>query len=233
MHYRVYGNGPRAVVLMHGWGASGEAMRCLVRAFPNRLAVLPDLYGFGKTPHPDHPLRLSDYVDGIIDLLGRLGIKRAIFVGHSFGGRVAIKLAAVRADLVEGLVLINSAGVRTKKTLDQRRAEKRYKRAKRLGLDVSQYGSSDYRALSGAIKSTFVAVVNEDLTGILGKIHRPTLVVTGGLDEATPPATARVIKRKIRGATLLKIDGAGHFSYLDAPNVVRRAIQAWQEEKLC
>ena len=154
-------------------------------------------------------------------------------VGHSFGGRVAIKLAATRPELVQGLVLVNSAGIRPRASLRRALAVWRYKRAKRQGRSVSAFGSDDYKRLSGAMRSTFVAVVNEDVRGVLGCVKCPTLVITGDRDRETPPWMARIIARKIKGARLVELKGAGHFSYLDLPNATRRAIAAWQEENLC
>lgn len=56
-------------------------------------STLVDFYGFGKTPHPDYPLTVEDYADGVLELMDKLGIKKATLVGHSFGGRVAIYIA--------------------------------------------------------------------------------------------------------------------------------------------
>lgn len=233
MHYDVYGDGEKTVVLLHGWGADGKAMLSLLRSFRNFRAIVPDFYGFGLSPHPQVPLSLSDYVVATENILQKEGVTQAVVVGHSFGGRVAIKLGAKRADLVKGLVLVDSAGIKPRRTLKRVMAERRYRRAKRRGEDVSNFGSEDYRRCEGAMRATFVAVVNEDLKGELPYIKCPTLVLVGERDGDTPPSSARIIARNIKNSRLVVVKGAGHFCYLDAPNAVKQAIADWQEDKLC
>ncbi|MFW5417888.1 alpha/beta fold hydrolase [Nocardiopsis sp. CNT-189] len=103
----VDGDGP-AVVLLHSgvcdrrmWDAQWPA---LVGA--GHRVVRPDFRGFGGTPAPDRPY--GDAED-VLDLLDRLGIARAALVGSSYGGQVALEVAARWPDRVSALALLCSA----------------------------------------------------------------------------------------------------------------------------
>jgi pimeloyl-ACP methyl ester carboxylesterase len=164
----------------------------------------------------------------LIKLLDALGIQRACFVGHSFGGRVSIMLSALHPDRVEKLVLVDSAGIRPKRALKYYFRVYRFKLLKRLFLLLTpgrdrdekldkfykKYGSKDYRE-SGSMRQTFVKVVNEDLRGYLHDIKCPTLLVWGEEDMDTPVSHAKIMEKEIPDAGLVVFKGAGHFSYLD------------------
>jgi pimeloyl-ACP methyl ester carboxylesterase len=76
--------------------------------------------------------------------------------------------------------------------------------------------SEDYRN-AGAMRSTFVKVVNEDLSDLLPSISASTLLIWGTNDDAVPVAHARKMEAAIPDAGLVLFEGAGHFAYLDDP----------------
>jgi len=154
-----------------------------------------------------------------------LGIVKADLIGHSFGGRIIISLAANFPEKVGKLILVDSAGIRPKRTARYYLRALMAKTGKRLsslplfgkGLkDViySRIGSKDYRE-AGNMRGTMVKVVNEDLTPLLAKIKAPTLLIWGEEDKETPISHARIMERQIEDAGLVILKGAGHFSYLD------------------
>lgn len=79
----------------------------------------------------------------------------------------------------------------------------------------SKSGSSDYNALSGTMRGTFVKVVNEDLKKFMPSIAAPTLLVWGDRDTATPIGDARIMEKRIPDAGLVVFKGAGHYSFLE------------------
>src|SRR5260370_1059656 len=88
--------GPReAVVLLHGWGGSIESMWPIYEYLTPQYAVYAlDFPGFGASSPPPAPWGVGDYLALVMEWLERLHISRATFLGHSFGGRVSIMLAA-------------------------------------------------------------------------------------------------------------------------------------------
>lgn len=202
------------IVLLHGWGANSTLMLPIAKR-TDRLCVIPDMYGFGDTPHGDNPLNVEDYAKGVIKLLDNLQIDKFDIVGHSFGGRVAIYIATKYASRVNKLVLIDSAGVKPRFNFIKTLKVWLYKIKKKLGLDISKYGSNDYKKLDGAMKKTFVNVVNYNQKKDLKNITCPTLIIWGGKDKTTPFYMAKIMRKRIKKSSLFVIEKAGHFSYAD------------------
>ena len=91
------------ILILHGWNLSAEKFRPLQRELEKQRYKVygMDLPGFGKAVMPKKPLFLSDYVTFVASYLKSKKIDRAVIIGHSFGGRVAIKLEIGRASCRE------------------------------------------------------------------------------------------------------------------------------------
>ena len=189
--------------------------------------VVPDLYGFGSTPHPEKPLTLEDYAEGVRNLLSRLSVKECVVVGHSFGGRVAMRLA-VRDLRVSGVILIDSAGIPPRRGIDYRARVAAYKIGRRFHLKHLPKGSSDYAALTGVMRRTFVNVVNESNEKDARSIAVPTLLLWGKEDKDTPMYMCKKLCKLIRGSECVLMNG-GHFAYLEHVDFVCRVIRAFRE----
>lgn len=196
------------VLFLHGWGgdlssfaasyvdASAWGVNCINLAFPK---VVPPHFG------------IYDYAASVADAVGRLGINRLVTVGHSFGGRVALLLAA--RGLCEKIVLVSAAGMKPRFSLARAVRIARYKFAKKHGKPLDGYGSVDYNNLGSDMRGVFVRVVNTHLERILPYIACPALLYWGRDDRDTPPYMARRLKRGIKNSKLVMADG-GHFAYL-------------------
>jgi pimeloyl-ACP methyl ester carboxylesterase len=97
------------VILLHGIGKTGQVWKHVVeglRYFPCRI-VAYDILGFGVSPKPDWiEYNVDDHASAVINSLDRLGAKKPyILVGHSMGCLIAVRVAKLRPDLVEHLVL--------------------------------------------------------------------------------------------------------------------------------
>ena len=94
VEYLCEGEG-EAVVLLHGWGSNKELYKGIISVVSQKyMALAPDLPGFGASEEPKEPWSVGDYADFVIELLERLNIKKAVFIGHSYGGRVIFKLSS-------------------------------------------------------------------------------------------------------------------------------------------
>jgi len=226
--YRRVGHGPEVVVL-HGWGGRIESVAPVINALCPVASVLAvDLPGFGDTDNPPEPWGVADYARWTLALLDHFEMAAASFVGHSNGGRIAIKLAAEHPDRITRLLLVDAAGIRPKRTAKYYAKVYSAKTVKHLGPRLGPLGrrmqrriaarvaSSDY-ASAGALRPTFVKLVNEDLTELLPQIKAPTLLIWGENDDATPLADGQTMERLIPDAALIVFAGAGHYSYLDDP----------------
>lgn len=200
------------MIFLHGWGSNASAFLFVAREVKCR-AVLVDFYGFGKSPEPKEPLTVKSYASAVLEVMQAESLESAVLVGHSFGGRVAIEIAANYPEKVKSLVLIDSAGVRPRRGIRYYFKVLLHKMLKKLGKGLS--GSADYRALSPVMKRTFINIVNYNQTPQLKNVRCETAIFWGDRDRVTPMYMARVLKRKIKRSYLFILTNSGHFSYLD------------------
>lgn len=222
-YYKI-GNGNKFVVLLHGWGASAKLMFPIVKVIGEYTYLVPDLYGHGLTPHPDTPLAVTDYVDGVMDIIKEEKIDSAIFICHSFGGRLGVYIASHYPKLVDRLILCNSAGLRPKRGLKYYIKRANFIIRRKLGLNADGCGSSEYRALDRVMKRTFSNVVTYYQDNELGGIVAPTLIVWGGKDRVTPPYMARRFYKNIPNSRLCIFKKVGHFSYAEDLKTFKKVV---------
>lgn len=222
INYLDYGEKDKtAIVLLHGWGQNTEMMDMLGKPFHDNYRIINiDLPGFGKSLEPSIPWGINDYVIALEELLKKLKIKDAILIGHSFGGRIAIKYAS--RNKVKKLVLLGSPFRPNKKKSFKTTIFKILKKISFLkGLEnwaKSKFGSRDYRAASEVMRGTLVKVVNENLTEDAKKIKAPTIILFGTLDSEVPLSEAEALEKLIPNAGLIVYEGGTHYAYLERLN---------------
>ncbi|HCP15270.1 MAG TPA: alpha/beta hydrolase [Peptococcaceae bacterium] len=238
-HYIDAGQGD-TLLLLHGWGASKEAFGPVIEGLRTKYRVIAlDWPGFGKTREPDRPWTVDDYRAFLEKFIMTLDLQDLTALGHSFGGRVLIKWAAMHPPSLNKMILVDSAGIRAKRGVGWYVRVYSYKAGKlllkipvlgnRFGKAIkklqSKAGSEDYRNASILMKQTMSKVINEDLMQFMPQIGVPTLLVWGDQDTATPLEDGRQMERLIPGAGLAVLKPAGHYSYLDQlPQFLRTVI---------
>jgi pimeloyl-ACP methyl ester carboxylesterase len=191
---------------------------------PFSYSSLIDFPGFGQSPNPPTTWGTAEYADAVADWLNTFDQPRVIWIGHSFGGRVGLQLAARHPHLVAGMVLIASAGLQRRRTFSQQvRFHVRkvaYQTARRFVREGPQlealrkkFASSDYQS-AGALRPVFVRVVGEDLTDVAKQVQCPTLLIYGKNDRDTPPEIGSRLQQLITGSSLVLLDGFNHLSVL-------------------
>ncbi len=157
------------------------------------------------------------------------GIEKAALLGHSFGGKVAMCLAAKYPQRVEKLILIASSGIPPKRSLSKKiqlfgikwggksLAKIDYLCSTSLFSTyfTPKFGSRDYQQ-AGAMRPTLIRAVNEDITPHLIAIRSPTLLLWGGKDTETPPEMGRRFADLIPQAKLHCFPHHTHFPFQDA-----------------
>ncbi len=232
------------VLLLHGWGANITLYQSIVDTLKQGRRVLAlDMPGFGKTPEPERPWCVDDYVDFVLKFILSFNLEKISVVVHSFGGRVFFKMNA-KENLpftIERAVLIDSAGILPKKTVGQKVSLRCYKIGRAfMSTKVMHFlypdavedmrrkrGSSDYNSATPLMRDTLVKVVNEDLEPLIHLVKCPTLLIWGDLDTATPIEDARRMEELIADAGLVVCEGAGHFSYAEQPVKANGALKAF------
>lgn len=223
INYIQYGEG-NDIVLLHGWGQNIEMMRPIGDNFQNRFRItILDFPGFGESEEPKEAWTIEDYELMLEEFLKKVNVKKPIVIGHSFGGRVAIRYSA--RNPISKLVLFGSPCIRIQEELSL--GVKILKKLKTLpGLnDLGEYmkkfiGSRDYKAASPIMRQTLVNVVNEDLSKFAREIEEPTLLIWGTNDTEAPLNEAKELEKIMVDAALITLPGT-HYAYLEnLPRVV-------------
>ncbi|MGN0771087.1 MAG: alpha/beta fold hydrolase [Christensenellales bacterium] len=219
------GHGSKDIVFLHGWGGSIDSFWGVAQFFCKKYrCILVDFYGFGGSKI-DRVLTLQDYCDGVEEVMECLGIEKATLVGHSFGGRVAIQLAAT-TDRAKAVILVDSAGLKPRMTLKKALRTLRFKILKALGKSTERCGSKDYRELDPVMKRTFVNIVNYHQDDILHTIDCPTLIVWGKHDKDTPRYMAKRLNKNIHNSQLVYLKG-GHWCYIERLGDFVNTVWEW------
>lgn len=223
INYIQYGEG-KDILLLHGWGQNIEMMKPIGDNFSNRFRItILDLPGFGNSEEPKETWNIEKYSDMLENFIKKVEIKKPIIMGHSFGGRIAIRYSS--RNPIEKLVLFGSPCIRIKETLPI--SVKILKKLKTLpGLNsIGEYmkkyiGSRDYKAASPIMRQTLVEVVNEDLSKFAREIEEPTLLIWGENDTEAPVRDAQELEKIMLDAALIILPGT-HYAYLEnLPRVI-------------
>ncbi|HAI98341.1 TPA: hypothetical protein DCL30_02220 [Candidatus Peribacteria bacterium] len=238
------------LLCLHGWGGSKESFTELRTALAGSdVEILtPDLPGFGAEPEPPKPWTTDDYADWVAQWL-RNELKAhgslpssLLLLGHSHGGRIAIKLASRRSAFdspITHLYLCAAAGVKHRKGTREL-----------LGLWASKAGgaflslpglkalapfarktlykllrSHDYERASPLMRETLKRVTEEDVRPLLHHIAAPTDIFWGTLDRMTPVKDAHILHSAIRGSHLHLFPGSRHRIHRDHAHEIAAVIR--------
>lgn len=227
IYYQELGSKPSPVILWaHGWGQQGSAFKQIVQSFEhNAKHIMIDFPGFGQSPMPPYAWDTADYADAMASFIKAQTSRKVIWVGHSFGCRVGLQIAARHPDLIEGLFLIAGAGLPRKRAIHQRLnymlrvyTYKGLKKLTPLGLVSedwlkSKFGSADYRN-AGEMRDILVKTVNEDLSDVAGDVTCPVQLIYGSEDAQTPPEIGKRLNRLIKHSEFIELAGLDHYSIL-------------------
>lgn len=201
-------------IFLHGWGCDHTSL-LFCNDLTKNSCLFVDFPPFGKSGKSLEDWNVFTYANMVIALCKKLKITNFNLIGHSFGGRIAIIVAVLCKGETNSLVLIDSAGVKPRRSLNYYVKVGTYKLKRRLGLDVSKYGSCDYLALTPNMRKVFNSIVNTHLDEFLPYIKCDTLIVFGENDKTTPIYMAKRLHKKIKSSRLVIVGNAGHFSYVD------------------
>jgi pimeloyl-ACP methyl ester carboxylesterase len=229
---RVHERGPPsapAVVLLHGWMSSGAVFADVLPALsaPDRHVVWLDQRG---TVGAADGYGIADYGGDVIAVLDALDVERAVLVGHSMGGQVALWLGATYPERVAGICALNpvplsglmlpeaaaslfasSAGDAHKQRMILQMATVSLSPASLQGL-LEVAGAVEPACIVGAL-AAFLAGSDVDV----GLITAPTLVLSTDDPFLPPPFLQRSIVDAIAGARLQHLPGAGHYPTVEKP----------------
>ena len=227
-----------AVILLHGAGGNNLSWPPEIRRLPDQRIYALDLPGHGKSEGIGRQ-SIADYARCVLDFLDALKIQKAIFVGHSMGGAVALWLGIHNPSRVLGLgllstaprlrvspILLSSSSVEAtlplavKTTLDLAFGPQTDPRVKEL--TAQRMSEIRYPVLYG----DFMACDAFDETSLQGRASKsPTLIICGSEDKMTPPPYSQMMHQRLKKSALHIVEGAGHMVMLEQPQAVAKILQ--------
>ncbi len=214
------------IVILHGWGLSGEKFSPLADVLKKRgyAVFTPDFPGFGSSDMPDHPLTLSDYARFLHEYLQKNSIECPILIGHSFGGRVSLKYQQMYPKSIRVIILTGTPGF----TPIHRKKLLAFILLAKIGgafwslppfclfkETVQRWyyyvvGAREFYRAEGSMRQTFKNIVREELTSAMKSVNIPCALIWGGNDTIVPIRIAQKMSEVIPGATLISIADADH-----------------------
>lgn len=225
-----FGVGRPWILALHGWQRTHRDFAAVLDGLD---AVAIDLPGFGVAPPPSDGWSTAEYAAWLGPLLDELTFP-AVVLGHSFGGRVATRLAAAHPDRIGALVLTGVPLTRdpslppARSPLVFRVGRQLYRwhfiSQRRMDSYRERYGSADYRAAQGVIRDVLVKAVNEDYLDDLSSFGGPVELVWGDRDAEVGAAVADAALGVCANGRLTVVKEAGHLLPKQRPDVLRQAL---------
>lgn len=239
------------VVLIHGFAAEGiVTWQFQVGALTKKYAVyVPDLLFFGGSTTDSADRSPSFQAECLAAALGKLGITRCTLVGFSYGGMVAFKMAEMRPDLVEAMVVsgsilamtesiseaeLNRMGFKSSsdlllptsidglKTLLKIATHKKLWFPDRMHKDYLKVMFTNRKERSELLEALVIAKQNPDIPYFTQRIH----LLWGESDQIFRTEIAQQMKEKLgENATYEGIKKAGHLVHLERPCVYNRHLK--------
>ncbi len=241
------GSGP-VVIFVHGMGGDRSTWRHQIAALSESFtAVSVDLRGYGDSDDPPHALAFKqDFTDDIRAVIDHFGVSRAHLVGLSMGGRVARAASLLMADRVASLTLANTspgfAGMTAAELEAFVEARSRVGDGQHVPMDFGERqavammapgapataigiaATAMQRLRPGNYLEVLKASTLQDMGDPLELIECPVHIITSDLDRVYPQAVALQMLKRIPGAVLTCIEGAGHLSNLEKPQAFNEAL---------
>jgi pimeloyl-ACP methyl ester carboxylesterase len=218
------------LVHVHGFAVSGSYLLPTARALAGRATtVVPDLPGYGRSAAWGHALGIPSLAWALLEILDTLGLERAVLIGNSMGGPVALEVAHSAPERVAGVVLASPAGGTHNQPLGrallQLARDVRRENPRMIPVvlpDYLHFGPVNGLHLFGEL-TRFPSLERLLRTPV------PTLAVLGSHDPLMPPmARVRELGRLAPPhLTVVVIDGAAHAMNYSHPAELAHVIGCW------
>lgn len=214
------------ILILHGWGQSSKNWEYVGQVLSKNYNIfLLDLPGFGGSSIPEAPFNTEDYSNFVNQFIKKIIKGKVILIGHSFGGKIAIKLTSKNPAYIEKLFLISPSGIESRSIITDLKivlvkiikvvffwTPKNIKNTL-----LQKFGSRDY-VNSDKMKGTFIKTVGEMVVNDAKNIRVPTVIIWGENDEEINLKNSKKLKRLINGSILRVIWGQRHSANIESPD---------------
>ena len=230
----------KTLLILHGWGSCAKNWSRVKELLENQgyKIYLPDLPGFGQNSSLLKPWSLDDYVEWVKEYSEKQNLSQFFLLGHSFGGRVAIKFAIKYPKKLLGLILVSAGGAESSETLKnlEKRVLKSFSSLMKKFCFLPGYQffrkffykfvirKTDYLKAKGTLKETFKKVIQENLIPYLNEIKTDTLIIWGKKDKLLPVREGILMHRKIANSKIEILENIHHNPHLEEPEILVQKI---------
>ena len=221
VHYEIVGDSREVktippVLFLHGWGGTHQSLRPLASDLQDNCSCyLVDLPGFGRSGDPPPTWGVKEYTDALKLFIDEAGLSRPVaIIGHSFGGALALSLAARYPDTVSKLVVCAPSWHRQNTSNQSRtlsyasRILHRFPLVRKIIYTIF-FPQSDMMR-KPHLEANFKKIVREDLTEVVQSVRQKTLILWGRSDTYVPVTDALLLHRYIKSSILSIFPGIGH-----------------------
>jgi uncharacterized protein (TIGR02246 family) len=248
LHVSEQGEGNLALVFLHYWGGSSRTWDGVVGELSNDYRTLAiDHRGWGESEAPAHGYAIADLANDAQDVIEALKLPRYVLVGHSMGGKVAQCLASRRPAGLAGVVLVAPSPPSSMALPEEQRAAMASAYASRESVEWVLDNVLTANPLTSAQREQVIAdslrgapqakaawpnaAMLEDISGEVGAISVPVMVIAGEKDQVDRVETLqKELLPRIAGARLHVLPGVGHLSPLEAPVALATLIRQFAHE---
>jgi pimeloyl-ACP methyl ester carboxylesterase len=238
IRYIEAGQGP-TVILLHGLGSVKEIWAANIGALSAKYHVYAlDQIGFGHSDKPLLEYKITTFVDFLHAFMQAQNLSKATLVGNSLGGWIAIDFAVRHPQMVDKIVLVDSAGLPFEKpiTVDLNPASLGDMRTLLESIFYDKKMVTEefaLQAFTNHVRNNDGFTIQRTLAGFaqnqfedakLSTIHAPALVVWGRQDELIPVSSGEKLRDGIPGAKLVVYEQCGHVPQLEKPAEFNKAV---------
>jgi pimeloyl-ACP methyl ester carboxylesterase len=266
VHYKTAGEGEPVFILLHGFGASLFSWHAVMEPLSQYGTVIAfDRPAFGLTERPmtwegESPYSPQAQVDLLLGLLDHFNVERAILVGNSAGGTVAMNFYLQHPDRVQALILVDPAVYEGGggpswlrpfyNTPQMNHLGPLFVRSiQSSGMDLIKTAWYDPAKITQATRDGYTRPLKadnwdralwyftaasqvSDLPQRLGEFTLPVLVITGDTDKIVPIANSIQLAGELPNAALVVIPQAGHVPHEEQPGLFMQAVDEFLRQTL-
>lgn len=241
LNYKLQGQGPRALVCIHGVGSYLEAWDAVTGQLTKDFRILTfDLRGHGRSSRPHGRYEIDDFVGDTLALAAHVGFETFDLAGFSLGGLIAQRLALLHPQRLRRLALLATVSGRTReeraKVMESLSALQVGERGSHHDASLSRWLSEDFQASNPQLiaylrrrdaendplcyAAAYRVLAETDFGGFIDQIKLPTLIVTGEQDQGSNPRMAHFMHECIPGSRLEILPQMRHSILIEASRQV-------------
>lgn len=242
LHYTDSEKGSHVLIFLHYFGGAASSWEDVILHLRDEFrCIAVDLYGFGKSPSPQHRLSVEESSRKVTELIEDLSLANYILIGHSMGAKIAIDVAASQTKGLQSVVLIAPSPPSPEPMKDKDREEmceafRKKEMVKKmlrnaLGSTVAdnvfmREVSNNLSASETAWKSWPELGSKEDISPRMHSVHVPVAILYGEKDKRfTKAFLEKEYSQYFKTFSLTGISDAGHLVPVEAPQKVADEIR--------